>query len=327
MKLIVFSICLNEEETIGKLIDQVPKKIPGISEVEVLVVSDGSSDDTVKIAKQHGAHVIDGKSQRRLAYRFTQSMDWLLTNGADIAVNIDGDLQFNPKDIPKLVKPIVDNEADFVAADRFTDPKTGERRRPKNMPVAKYWANRVGAWIVGRLSGQKFRDVTCGFRAYTREVMLSINLNSEYTYTQESFQLLASKKYTIKSLPTLVKYFPGRKSRVVTNFFQFMINSALNIMRAFRDFSPLKFFFWLGLGPFVFGFFSTGLVAINWITTGKTSPYTTLGIVGVYFVSLALIIWVVGLVADMQERSNKNQEKILEQIKHIRYNKTNGPKD
>jgi len=322
MKLIIFSICKDEAETIGELLERMPKSIPGIDVIQTLVISDGSTDDTVKIAKQHGAEVIDGQRQKRLAYRFTQALDWVLGNGADYAVNIDGDLQFKPEDIPKIAKPVISGQADFAAADRFTDPKTAKLRRPKNMPPAKYWGNRMGAYVVGKLSNRKFQDVTCGFRAYSRRAMLALNLNSQYTYTQESFQLLAVRGFDIASVPVEVKYYPGRKSRVVTNFMQFMISSALNVLRAFRDFAPLKFFFWLGLPPATVGFISVGFVGIHWLQEGAFSPYKFLGIAGVYLLSIGFILWALGVVADMYERMMKNQEKTMELLKDIKYPKT-----
>ncbi len=318
-KLIVFSICKDEEQTIGELLDRMPRQIEGISEMEVLVISDGSNDRTADIAREHGAIVIEGATQKRLAFRFQEAINIALDRGADIAVNIDGDLQFSPEDIPLFVAPILNHEADFVAADRFTDPHTGERRRPQNMPAGKYLANRLGARIVGSLSGEPFADVTCGFRSYNRRAMLALNINSKYTYTQESFQLLAYNRLDIVSLPTEVKYFPERTSRVVTSFWQFLGNSAVNILRSFRDFAPLRFFTLLGMPPFLFGFASSGLVGIHWLRTGKTSPYTSLGILGVYLFSLGLIIFVVGLLADMLGRSARNQEKILRELKVSRY--------
>ncbi|MDQ3075858.1 MAG: glycosyltransferase family 2 protein [bacterium] len=315
MKLYIFSICKDEAETIGELLDRMPKNIKGIDKIERLVISDGSKDDTVKIAKAKGAEVIAGVNQKRLAFRFEQAMDYVLSHGADIAVNIDGDLQFMPEDIPKMVEPILSGEADFVAADRFTDLETGKRRKPKNMPTNKYYANRIGSFIVGLLSGESFRDVTCGFRAYSKKAMLALNLNSEYTYTQESFQVLAMKKMNIKAIPTDVKYYKGRKSRVVTNFLQFMVNSAINILRGFRDFAPLKFFFWLGGIPSLVGVVFSIFTIGYWLTTGSFSPYKFLGFTGLYLFSLGIIIWVVGLVADMLHRVLRNQEKILEKIK------------
>ena len=161
MKLVIFTICKDEAATIGQLLDRIPKKIPGITTIETLVISDGSKDDTVKIAKKHKAtKVIDGVTQKRLAFRFEQAVEAVLEMGADIACNIDGDLQFAPEDIPAMVKPILEDNYDFVAADRFTDPKTGLRRKPAGMPSGKYWGNVLGAWTVSQLSGQSFRDDT-----------------------------------------------------------------------------------------------------------------------------------------------------------------------
>lgn len=321
-KLVVFSICKNEEQTIGELIDRLPTTIDGIDELDVIVLSDGSTDQTAQVAREHGAIVIEGRTQRRLAFRFQEAIDLALQRGADIAVNIDGDLQFRPEDVPLFVAPIIAGDADFVAADRFTDPATGQRRRPDNMPLGKFYANRLGARIVGSLSGERFADVTCGFRSYNRRAMLALNINSKYTYTQESFQLLAYNRLDIISLPVDVTYFQGRKSRVVTNFWQFLANSAVNILRAFRDFAPLRFFAMLGIPPFVVGLTSTAFVGTHWLRTDKTSPYTSLGILGVYLFSLGLLIFVVGLLADMLGRSSRNQEKILSELKAARYGET-----
>lgn len=317
-KLIVFSICKDEAGTVGQVLDQIPKRIAGVDLIEKWVISDGSSDKTAKVAKAHGARVHEGFTQKRLAFRFQQAVEIALQNGADIAVNIDGDLQFNPADIPKLLKPILAGEADFVAADRFTDIATGRKIRPSGMPAGKYWANRLGAWIVGSLSGQKFRDVTCGFRAYNRKALLALNINSKYTYTQESFQVLAIKRLDIRSIPIKVKYYEGRKSRVVTSFLRFLFGSGINIMRAYRDFAPLRFFGWLGFLSFLLGLGATGFVIIRWLNTGSFSPYKFLGFAGLYFITLAIIVWVIALIADMMSRMLNNQEKILERLKDAR---------
>ncbi len=319
MHLVVISICKDEESTIGEVLDRVPKSIPGISSIDKLVVSDGSSDDTAAVARAHGAVVIEGTEQRRLAFRFQQAIDTALEMGADIAVNIDGDLQFDSGDIPHLVGPIVAGEADFVAADRFTDAETGQRRKPENMPSGKYWGNRLGAKVVSALSSRDFNDVTCGFRAYNRDALLSININTKYTYTQETFQILAQTGKAIETVPTHVTYYPGRRSRVVTSFWGFLATSAVNILRSYRDFAPLRFFVALGLLPLLSGALSVGFVGVHWLRTSKTSPYTSIGILGAYAFSLGIILIVVGLVADMLVRSTRNQEKILRLLKEERY--------
>lgn len=319
MKLVIFSICKDEAATIGELLDRMPKKIKGIKKIEKWVISDGSTDDTAKIAKRHGANVYEGKQQKRLAYRFQQAVDIALRQGADIAVNIDGDLQFKPEEIPKLIGPIVNDSYDFVAADRFTEPGTGKKRRPANMPTGKYWGNRLGAWVVSKLTGEKFLDVTCGFRAYNRDALFALNLNSKYTYTQESFQVMAMKKMNIATIPIDVTYYPGRKSRVVTSFGQFLFGSAINILRAYRDFTPLRFFGMLGFVSFVIGVGFGGFVSVHWSQTGAITPYKALGFIGVYFITVGLFVWGLGLVADMLQRFSNNQEKIIELLKKTKY--------
>lgn len=319
MKLIVVSICKDEAETIGEVLDRIPKKVEGISSIEKWVIDDGSTDDTAAIAKKHGAHVRSDGSQKRLAFRFREATELALSRQADVMVNIDGDLQFMPEEIPDLIKPITENKADFVAADRFTDPKTGRSRRPENMALAKYWSNKLGARITGTLSKQNFADVTCGFRAYNRTALYALNLHGDYTYTQESFQVMAMKKLRIVSVPTTIKYYRGRKSRVVRNFWQFLFGSAINILRAYRDYAPLRFFGELGSVLFVFGFICLAFTLAHWITSGQISPYKAVGFAGLYFITMAAIVWIVGLMADMLDRMLGNQEKIIERLKRLEY--------
>lgn len=321
MKLLVFSICKDEAATIGELLDRIPKKLKGINTIERWVIDDGSIDGTAEMAKKHGAHVVSDGVSKRLASRFRQATEIALSRGADIMVNIDGDLQFTPEEIPDIIKPVVAGEADFVAADRFTDRDTGKIRRPENMPAAKYWGNKLGAAIVGRLSGQKFRDVTCGFRAYNRDALYALNLHSTYTYTQESFQVLAMKRFRIVSVPVSIKYFKGRKSRVVRSFTSFLFSSGLNILRAYRDYAPLKFFGTLGNVFFVVGLIGLTFALVHWIVAGSISPYKFMGLGGLYFVSFALVVWVIGIVADMFDRMLGNQERIIERLKRLEYEK------
>jgi glycosyltransferase involved in cell wall biosynthesis len=321
MKLLVFTFAHNEEKTIKEVLTGIPKKIEGITEIVKLVVDDGSTDDTAKIAKQEGAVVIRNGAMKRLSYSFQVAVDYALEIGADIAVNIDADLQMNPGDIPKLVVPIVQGKADFVSADRFTDPQTGKFRRPENMPFGKFLGNLMGAFIVSRLSNQTFNDVTCGFRAYNRKALLNVNINTKDTYTQESFQILATKKLNILQIPVVIKYYKGRKSRMVSSVFKYVSRSALNIIRAFRDYAPLRFFTILGSIFFIPGLVFMLYTGAHWLNTGSFHPYKFLGILGIYAASLGILTYLIGIVADMLDRVIHNQEKILYYIKSQKFKK------
>jgi glycosyltransferase involved in cell wall biosynthesis len=320
MKLVIVSICMNEAATVAELVQRIPKKYAGIQEVDVCIVDDGSTDGTAAIAKKAGAtHVYRDGANKGLAYRFREVIDIALERGADVLVNIDGDLQFRPEDIPQFVAPIVNQEADFVAADRFTDPQTGEQRRPENMPAGKYYGNKLGARIVSRLAQHQFNDVTCGFRAYSYRTLVALNLNSTHTYTQESFQIIAAKRLRIQTIPTHVTYYKGRKSRVVKSLVSYIAVSSLNILRAYRDFAPLRFFFSVGLVPFALGVVGMLVAGWHWTQTGSISPYKAFGMAGLYLTSLGIFFWSLGLVADMLVRLQGTQEKTYEDVKRLRH--------
>lgn len=321
MKLAIVSICKNESKTIKELIDRMPKKIKGISSIEVIVINDGSTDNTSEVAKKAGARVYGNNVSKGLAFRFREATALVLQENFDVMVNIDGDLQFAPEDIPKFVAPIVNDEADFVAADRFTDPKTGAQRRPENMPAAKYYGNKLGSWLVGQLSHENFRDVTCGFRAYSQTALYALNTNGSHTYTQESFQMLAAKRMRIRALPVDVKYFKDRKSRVVTSVPKYIIVSAMNIIRAFRDFAPLRFFVLIGFVPFLTGLACLIFLGVHWLQTDSLSPYKFIGFTGIYLVTLGIFFWSLGLVADMMVRVMNSQERTYEELRRLSHRK------
>lgn len=318
MKLLIVSLCKNEAATIGELIDRIPRTYPGVKELEIHVIDDGSTDKTAAEAAAHKATVHSDGVNKGLAFRFRDALDLALERDADIMVHIDGDLQFRPEDIPALVTPIVDGMADFVAADRFTDAKTGKLRRPANMPTGKYWGNKFGARVLSKLARRTFSDVTSGFRSYNRAAILALNLHSNHTYTQESFQILAIKRLRILSLPLPVTYHKNRRSRVVSSVPKYLFTSALNIMRAYRDFAPLRFFFGLGGVPLVIGSLACLFSAYHWATTGSFSPYKFVGIGGLYFVSIGIFLCSLGLVADMLVRLQGTQDRSYEDIKRLR---------
>jgi len=195
MKTVVMIPAYNEESSIKEVIQSIPKDLS--SKTEVLVVNDGSTDNTIKVAQEAKADkIISHRKNLGLGTTFRTGIDEALKMKADIIVNIDADGQFNSKDIPRLVKPIVDGKADVVTCSRFLD----KRIIPK-MPFIKRLGNNIVTNLINLLTNKRFTDTQCGFRAYSREAALRMTLFGTYTYTQEVFLDLINKGFTIKEVP------------------------------------------------------------------------------------------------------------------------------
>jgi glycosyltransferase involved in cell wall biosynthesis len=310
MRLIILIPAYNEEETIACVLTGIPSAFTGIEQVFTLVVDDGSTDKTAAIARKAGAIVVSHGQNRGLGCAFTTGLSEALKLGADIMVTIDADRQFSPEEIPLLIHPILQGEADFVVGNRFTG-KYGEIEKPQYMSQIKYWGNRIMSRFVSTLIGINFKDVSCGFRAYSREAMLQLNLAGQFTYTQETFIDLANKELTIKNIPISVRYFPERESRVADSLLNYSVKTGKIIFRAYRDYKPLRFFGWLGLVTFVLGMIFGLAMLIIYLQIGTFTPYKFVGFTGIYFVSMGVLFWIVGLLADMFVRIRQTQEKIL----------------
>jgi glycosyltransferase involved in cell wall biosynthesis len=321
MRLIVLIPAYNEENHVGEVINQIPTRIKGINELFTLVVDDGSTDNTAKEAEIAGVIVVSHVHNLGLGYAFNTGLNKALEMRADIMVNIDADGQFSPNDIPHLIAPILRGEADFVTGDRFTD-EDGKLQKPKNMSDIKFWGNKRMSELISLLTDDKYNDVSCGFRAYSKEALLQLNLTGKFTYTQETFIDLSSKGLTIKTVPVSVKYFPDRNSRVANNILKYMGRTTKIIFRAYRDYKPLRFFGWLGLVTFIIGIIFGVVMMIIYLQIGKFTPFKFIGFTGIYFVSLGILFWVVGLLADMFVKVRQTQEKILYFEKKRRYEAT-----
>jgi glycosyltransferase involved in cell wall biosynthesis len=310
MKLAIIIPALNEEKHISDVIHRIPTSIPGISKIIVFVIDDGSTDNTAQTALSAGATVVSHPSNMGVGQSFQTGLKTALENGADIMVNMDGDGQFLPEEIPLLIQPILENQADFVPADRFAD-ENGGIKRPDYMSPVKFWGNKVMANLIGQLTRARFNDVSCGFRAYSREAMLQLNLTGVFTYTQESFLDLSFKKLRIQPVPVTIRYFPERKSRVAGNLFTYTLRTLNIILRAYRDFRPLRFFVYLGLPPFILGVAASLFMATYYLINGLFTPYKAVGFAGIYLISLGLLLFIVGFLADMFMRLKHTQDKIL----------------
>ncbi len=329
MKLVVTIPAQNEEKTIGSVVRGVPRDIHGISEIEVIVMDDGSTDATAKEAREAGAIVVTIHGRPGLGKVFKTGQDRAMRRGADIIVNIDGDGQFNSGDIPKLVEPILDDEADFVTCSRFKDPSLWP-----TMPKVKFWGNgvvtRMINWVCG---GTNFSDVSCGFRAVSREASYRLTLFGRYTYTQECFIDLFSKGMRIIEVPLAVRGVREHgKSRVAGSVVKYATNSLPIIIRAMRDIQPLKFFGGIALGFLIPGLlmvmFVAGWYGYTWKTYpfARTSPYTSMITIAGVMITLSVVMYVMALLADMMGRHRRISEELLYLARKKLYQNRRPPK-
>ncbi len=314
MKLAVMIPAYNESRTIAQVVQSIPRQFDGVNAVEVVVVNDGSADDTAARAQSAGAEVVSHHVNKGLGAAFQTGLDFALRRRADILVNIDADGQFNVNDIPRLIAPLLADQADFVSANRFKQ-ENGRIQRPANMPAIKFWGNQRIAALVSKLAGERFADVSCGFRAYSRKAMLSMNLIGRFTYTQETFLDLASKGLRIHMVPIEVKYFSERKSRMAGSVIHYGAKTATIIFKTYRDQKPFEFFGYLAAIVFGSGALLDLFILYHYASTGAFQPYRFIAFLGAYLNTIGILIFIVGLVADMLTRIRANQEKILYHLK------------
>jgi glycosyltransferase involved in cell wall biosynthesis len=298
---------LNEEATLADVLARIPRIIPGVTAIDVLVIDDGSTDATVSIATGLGASVKSHGQNLGVGAALQTGLEEAIRRGVDIAVNIDADGQFAPEDIAQLVVPVLEGTADMVTASRFKD-----RALVPVMPWTKRVGNAGMARIVSFLVGRRFHDVSCGFRAYSREALLHLVLLGRFTYTQESFLVLSQKGFRIAELPMRVR---GErefgKSRVASNLFRYAARTSAIIFGFIRDYSPGVLF---NTGAFVFGLLSTAIgtfFVAHRITSGAFTPHIWAGFVSAFLFGLAVLTFGLGQVAVMVARLRSVQERQL----------------
>jgi len=307
MKLIVQIPCHDEAEGLPTTLAAIPRRIDGIDRVEVLVIDDGSSDDTARVALRHGADaVLRFRRRQGLARAFKAGIDAALRAGADIVVNTDGDNQYDGADIPRLVEPILDGRADVVIGDR--DPGALRHFSP-----LKRWLQRLGSWTMRRLSGTGVSDSTSGFRAYGREAALRINVISDFTYTLET--LIQAGKRRLQVLDVPVRARPtARASRLAPTMAHYLANAGSAMARAYTMYQPLKVFFFIG-SVFMLGGVGIGgrFLYLWWNSQGSGNVQSLilaaiLSIVGFQTFSL-------GLLADLLAANRKLAEETLYRLR------------
>ena len=236
MKIIITIPAYNEEDTIGIVIGEIKQVMDNTRyEYKIMVVDDGSTDNTVNVAKSSGALLYSHPYNYGLAETFRTEIEKTLENNGEIIVHIDADGQYRPEEIPKLIKLIDNKEADLVLGSRFMG--TIEK-----MPIIKKLGNIAFSKVVSQISGIKITDGQTGFRAFTREIAEKITIISTHTYTQEQIIKAVRNKFKVKEVPIYFAKRKSGKSRLMSNPVEFAIKAGINLFRIYRDYEPLKFF-------------------------------------------------------------------------------------
>jgi glycosyltransferase involved in cell wall biosynthesis len=316
MRLIVNIPAFNEEKTIGKVIQSIPRQVEGFDEVLVQVIDDGSKDDTANVAKNAGADIIVPHPRNQGVGRaFKTAIESALEHKADVMVNIDADGQFPTSDIPKFTEMIIDSKADMVVASRFGI------KSAKNMPWIKSFLNRMAAKAIGKFLNYKIDDLTCGFRALSRETMLRLNLAYRFTYTQETIIDAISKNLIVKWIPVEVTYFKERRSKVVKTVRNFVFQSFIIIIRTVRDARPMMFFGVPGVVLITTAFSISIAFLIYYFSHFKVSPFRTWLMLAGILLLVGVQLLVFALIADMIRTNRKLSEEQLYFEKKEKYKK------
>jgi glycosyltransferase involved in cell wall biosynthesis len=306
-KLIIQIPCLNEAGTLPTTLRDIPRSIPGVDLVEILVIDDGSHDDTAKVARVCGAdHVVSFKRTRGLAAAFMAGIDTCLQLGADLIVNTDGDNQYAGADIPELVAPLLRGEADIVIGDRNVQTLQG-------MSWAKKLLQRVGSWVVRQVSDTRVPDTTSGFRAYTREAALRMTIVSEFSYTLESIIQAGKKRIAITHVP--IRTNPKtRPSRLFQSVWFYLKQSGSTIVRIYTMYEPLKVFTTIGLVTLGAGL-ATSLRFLYFYFTGSGAGHLQSLMLAAVLLIVGFQVMLMGLLADVISANRKLLEDLLYRIR------------
>lgn len=311
MKLIIQIPCYNEAETLEIALNDLPKHIDGIDEIEYLIINDGSKDDTVEVAKKWGIHyVVNFKRNRGLAKGFMAGLDACLANGADIIVNTDADNQYCGEDIEKLVRPILEGKTDIVIGERPID-------QTEHFSLLKKKLQHFGSWVVRKASNSDIPDAPSGFRAYSREAALRLNVTNEYTYTLETIVQAGRDKIAMTSVPIRTNG-ELRPSRLFSSMFGYVKKSMVTIIRAYMMYKPLQFFSIVGTVPFGIGLI-LGLRFLVFIMMGESDGHIQSLILASVLLMMGFMTYVIGLQADIIAKNRKILEDVQYQVRRLNY--------
>ncbi len=307
MKLIIQIPCYNEENTLPLTLANLPREIDGISEIEVLVIDDGSTDRTVEVAKKCGVqHIVKFPHNMGLARAFKTGIDKALEFGADIIVNTDGDNQYNGNDIPKLIKPILEGNSEIVIGTRQID--TIEHFSPVKKRLQK-----IGSSVVRRFSGTDIPDTTSGFRAFSREAALRLNVVSTFSYTLETIIEAGKRNIAITHVPIQTNE-KTRESRLASSISSYIMNSAITILRIYTLYEPLRVFFFMGVTLFGLGTLLL-LRYVYFLFIWKGGEHIPSLVISAILVILGFQVIIIGLISDIMAANRRLLEDILYSIR------------
>ena len=295
MKLIIQIPCYNEEKYLPTTLSELPKNILGFDHVEILVIDDGSIDNTAKVAQAHGVnHVVKHNINKGLAEAFKTGIEKSLALGADIIVNTDADNQYPGKYIPSLIAPIVDGEAEIVIGDR-------QISQIDHFSFVKKILQKLGSWVVRKVSGTNIPDAPSGFRAYSRDAAMRINVLTDFSYTLDTIIQAGKKNIVMKSIPIKTNQVE-RPSRLFNNNWSYVFRSSKTIINLFFFYEPLKYFSIISMPLFLFG----SLLWVRYLFIWHSIGYLSLRgahlqsiIVGGIFLLIAFFIICLGLIGKL----------------------------
>lgn len=310
MKLIIQIPCFNEEATLPVTIADLPREIEGIDEIEYLIINDGSSDRTSDVARECGVHHVTGfPGNRGLARAFQCGINTCIALGADIIVNTDADNQYSGHDIPKLVAPVVRGEADIVIGDR-------ETHTISHFSIFKKFLQKHGSILVGQVSGVKVPDATSGFRAFSREAALSLNVISDFSYTLESLVQAGSKRLAVVSVPIATNT-KLRESRLFKSMFGFVRKSGSTMVRVYTTQQPLKVFLVPALLCFVGSLIPFGRF-LYFVLKGDGGGHIQSLIFGLVLFFVSGFLTIIGVLAELINANRKLIEEVLKTTRDVR---------